>query len=58
MESSRHALTLATLTAMLATLSGCEAVKGIFKAGVWFGVIIVALIAGIAFAVMNRARRV
>ena len=57
MESSRHALTLATLTAMLMTLSGCEMVKGIFKAGVWAGVLIVAVLAGIVFAVMGRARR-
>jgi len=58
MESSRHALTLATLVAMLAMLTGCEMVKGIFKAGMWTGVIVVALVAGIMFAVLSRARRV
>lgn len=56
MESKTSALTLATLTAMLVTLSGCEMVKGIFKAGVWVGVLMVAIVAGILFAVMGRAR--
>lgn len=56
MESKTSALTLATLAAMLMTLSGCEAVKGIFKAGVWTGVILVAVIAGILFAVVGKSR--
>lgn len=57
MESKTTALTLATLTAALLTLSGCELVEGIFKAGMWVGVLMVAIIAGILFAVMSRARR-
>ena len=57
MESSKHALTLATLTAMLVTLSGCELVKGVFKAGMWTGVIVVAVIAALVFAVLGRTRR-
>ena len=56
MESKTSALTLATITAMLMTLTGCEAVKGIFKAGLWTGVILVAVIAGILFAVVGRSR--
>ena len=56
MESKTSALTLATLTAMLMTLTGCEAVKGIFKAGLWTGVILVAVIAGILFAVVGRSK--
>lgn len=57
MESKTSALTLATLTAMLMTLTGCEAVKGIFKAGMWTGVILVAIVAGILFAIVGRAKR-
>ena len=56
MQSKTSALTLATITAMLMTLTGCEAVKGIFKAGMWTGVILVAVIAGILFAVVGRGR--
>jgi hypothetical protein len=58
MESTKSTLTLATMVAMLTTLAGCGVVRGIFKAGMWVGIIMIALIAGIAFAVMNRARRV
>lgn len=57
MESKTAALTLATLIAALLTLSGCELVEGIFKAGMWVGVLMVAIVAGILFAVMGRARR-
>jgi hypothetical protein len=56
METKTSALTLATLAAMLMTLTGCEAVKGIFKAGMWTGVILVAVIAGILFAVVGKSR--
>jgi hypothetical protein len=58
MESKTNALTLATLTAMLMTLSGCELAKGVFKAGMWVGVLMVAIVAGILFAVVGRARRI
>lgn len=37
-------------------LSGCEAVKGIFKAGVWVGVIAVVFVLGVA-AFLVRALR-
>jgi hypothetical protein len=58
MESKTNALTLATITAMLMTLSGCELAKGVFKAGMWVGVLMVAIVAGILFAVVGRARRI
>lgn len=39
-----------TLLFLLSTLAGCEVIGGIFKAGIWVGVVIVvAVIALIAF---------
>ncbi len=46
MISVRHA-GLAPLVALLASLSGCRAVEGIFKAGVWVGVIAVLFVAAL-----------
>ena len=37
------------------TLSSCEAIAGIFKAGVWFGVIGVIIIIVIIFWLMGKA---
>ena len=59
MESNRvDRAILPLLIALTAALPGCEVVKGIFKAGVWTGVIVVvfflALIGGIA-AMFRRA---
>lgn len=46
-----HPARLAMLIAIALQLTACEAVKGIFKAGFWVGVIVVvAVVAGIAFA--------
>lgn len=42
---------LATLMLACLNLAGCAAVKGIFKAGVWVGVIGVALVIGLIFAI-------
>ena len=44
------------LLAILTTASGCAAVAGIFKAGVWVGVIMVVLIVGAAAALFSRLR--
>ena len=46
MISVRHA-GLVPLVALLASLTGCRAVEGIFKAGVWVGVIAVLFVAGL-----------
>lgn len=42
--------------AVASTLSGCEVVEGIFKAGVWVGVIVVALIVAAAGAIVAFVR--
>jgi hypothetical protein len=44
------------VVAALAMTSGCAAVEGIFKAGVWVGIIAVVLV-GALFAVMLGAFR-
>ena len=36
--------------------SGCEAIQGIFKAGVWTGVILVVLAIGLIGFVISRVR--
>ena len=48
---------LALVIAATMLLGGCEVVGGIFKAGMWTGIIIVVLIlAGIAFLAMKMRR--
>lgn len=37
------------------TLSSCQAIAGIFKAGVWFGVIGVVVIVAIIFWLVSKA---
>jgi multisubunit Na+/H+ antiporter MnhB subunit len=47
-------LTASILFFLLATLSSCEAIKGIFKAGMGFGIfLVVAVIAIIVFIAMK-----
>jgi hypothetical protein len=38
------------LVSLAASLNGCAIIGGIFKAGVWVGVIAVALVVGLLFA--------
>ncbi len=46
------------LTAVIAiTFSSCAAIGGIFKAGVWFGVIGIVVVIAIIFWLINRARK-
>jgi hypothetical protein len=46
---------LALATAM--TLSSCEVVGGIFKAGVWVGIVLVVLAVGLILWLVGRGRR-
>jgi len=58
MMISKKNLSLLTLLVILAvSSSGCEVVGGIFKAGMWVGVIMVALILVVIFWVMGKMRR-
>ena len=47
----RPAFGLTALALALATLPGCRAIEGIFKAGVWVGVIVIAFLALVAFGI-------
>ena len=50
-------LILSTLLMFLITLSSCEAIKGIFKAGMWTGIIIVALIVGLILYFVGKVKK-
>lgn len=47
---------LLLLIVMVLPLAGCEVVEGIFRAGVWVGVLMVVLIAGGVAFVVTRIR--
>jgi hypothetical protein len=44
------------LLTLAVTVSGCEIVGGIFKAGMWVGVIMVLLVVALIVWVMKKAR--
>ena len=46
---------LVLATAM--TLSSCEVIGGIFKAGVWVGILLVVLVVGLILWLVGRGRR-
>lgn len=52
MKHSR--LWLAVLLPLLLTLPGCEIIGGIFRAGVWVGIILVLLVVGLIVWLLTR----
>ena len=48
---------LATLLALSITLTSCEAIGGIFKAGMWVGVIVVVGIVALVLWLLGKARK-
>ena len=42
---------------LLTTLSSCEAIAGIFKAGIWTGVIVIVLIVALVLWLIGRGRK-
>lgn len=48
---------LAVLLFTLVTFSSCEAIAGIFKAGMWFGVIGIIVVVVIIFWLIGKARK-
>ncbi len=48
---------MAMLVAIAMSASGCAAIKGIFKAGLWVGVIAVVAVLCIALVAMRAIRR-
>ena len=53
----KNALIYGSLFAALAFLSSCEVIGGIFKAGVWVGVIIVVAVIALILWLVSRGRR-
>lgn len=45
---------LLPILALLMTLSSCEVIGGIFKAGVWAGVILVVVVIGIVIFILSK----
>jgi hypothetical protein len=52
-----YSLLLALLTLITFTISSCEVIGDIFKAGVWVGILIVVLIVGVIFWLIGKARK-
>ncbi len=49
-------LIIALLVFISSLLCSCEAIGDIFKAGVWVGVIVVVLVVGLIFWLINKAK--
>ncbi len=45
------------LIGLLTSMSGCAAIEGIFKAGMWWGIFLVVIIIGIILWVISRSRK-
>ena len=48
-------LSLALFSVMMLVLSGCAAIEGIFKAGMWSGIFIVVIIVALIFWLISKA---
>lgn len=47
----------AVMIILMTTLSSCEAIGGIFKAGIWTGVIGIALVVFLVIYLISRSRK-
>ena len=52
----RYSLLWMFALAMIMTLSSCQVVGGIFKAGVWVGILVVVVVVGIILWLVGRGR--
>jgi hypothetical protein len=50
-------LTYSMLALITVTLTSCEVIGGIFKAGVWTGIIAVAIVIGLIIFLVTRGRK-
>jgi len=50
-------LTYGMLAFMAMALAGCEIIGGIFKAGVWSGILLVVAVVGLIIWLISRARK-
>ncbi len=48
---------LSVLMLLVITMTSCEAIGGIFKAGMWTGVIVIVLIVALILYFVNRGKR-
>lgn len=55
MNTSRYTLFL-FLFALATTLTGCDAIGGIFKAGAYTGIIAVFIVVALLFFIVNKMR--
>ena len=42
---------------LIASMSGCTAIEGIFKAGMWWGIFLVVIVIGIILWVISRSKK-
>ena len=52
-----NSLVFALLAFVICTTTSCEAIAGIFKAGMWVGVLLVVVVVGIIFWLISKARK-
>lgn len=57
LEVTRRAVPASLAIFVALSVTGCELVEGVFKAGVWLGVIIVALVAAIIAGAVAFVRK-
>lgn len=50
-------LMLTVLVSALLTLSGCEAIGGVFRAGMWAGVIVVIIVVALVLWLLSKMRK-
>ena len=49
-------LRLQLLVLLAMTASGCQAIEGIFKAGMWVGILLAVVVVGAIFMLFGRSR--
>jgi hypothetical protein len=49
-----RAVVVALLMVVLVTAAGCAAVAGIFKAGMWVGIVMAVIVLGLVFFLISR----
>ena len=53
----KNNLLLPALAFLLVSVTSCEAIEGIFKVGMWTGIVIVVVIIAIIFWLISKFRR-
>ena len=57
MKKINPSLALALFIFMSVAFTSCEAIAGIFKAGVWVGVLLIVIIVAIILWIIGKARK-